>query len=95
MPPKTFNYLNHNFQPLGRLKENFDFFIVTRHCRSIGIYNYDEGEYSHSEFYQNAEKTGAGETDVFLMNGQTIVLPCQNELFEYSGKWSDVFSQND
>lgn len=31
------------------------------------------------------------------MDGETIVLPCQNELFEYSGKWNEVedVSQND
>lgn len=25
--------------------------------------------------------------DIFLMNDETVVLPCENELFEYGGKW--------
>ena len=83
----SFNYLNHKFQPLGKLPKNFDFCVVTRECRSIGISKYQNGTYSHRNFYQAAKKIGAGETDVFLMDKKTIVLPCQNELFEYRGKW--------
>ena len=75
---------------MGNLPENFDFFEVTRKCRSIGISNYNSGEYSHKEFYRKAEKLGWSEVDVFEMDGELKVLPCENEMFEYSGRFENV-----
>lgn len=86
----SFTYLNHKFKPLGKLPENFDFFEVTRRCRSIGISKYNSGEYSHGEFYMKAANCGLDKVDVFLMDGEVIVLPCGNELFEYSGRFESV-----
>lgn len=87
---KSFTYLTHKFEPLGRLPKNFDFFEVTGKCRSIGISNYNGGEYSHSEFYAEAMKVGGGEVDIFLLNDEMVVLPCENELFKYGGKWKEI-----
>ena len=87
MKQETFTYITHEFKLLGVLPKNFDFFEVTRQCRSIGISNYRGGNYSHEEFYKQAGKIGAKEIDIFLMNELTVVLPCENELFEYLGKW--------
>lgn len=66
-------YLNHKFKPLGKLPEDFDFFEVTRKCRSIGISNYNSGEYLHREFYRKAESFGLSEVDVFEMDGEVTV----------------------
>lgn len=93
MQPKTFTYLTHQFKPIGLLPKNFDFFEVTRQCRSVGISNYNGGEYCHQNFYEQAGKIKAKEVDIFLMNDETVVLPCENELFEYLGKWK-VFEDN-
>jgi hypothetical protein len=81
MKHKTFTYLNHQFQPLEILPKNFDFFKVTRECRSIGISNYICGKYSHTEFYRQAKTIQADKVDLFLMNNEIIVVPCENELF--------------
>lgn len=82
MKQETFTYLTHEFKPLGILPKNFDFFEVTRQCRSIEISNYQGGAYSHEKFYKQAGKIGAKEIDIFLMNDETVVLPCENELLE-------------
>ena len=87
---KTFTYLNHKFKPLGKLPENFNFFEVTRKCWSIGISNYNSGEYWHEEFYRKAANCGLNKVDVFLMDDELVVLPCENELFEYSGRFENV-----
>lgn len=87
---KSFTYLNRKFELLGRLPKNFDFFEVTGKCRGIGISNYNGGEYSHSEFYAEVAKVSRKEVDIFLMDDKTVVLPCENELFEYSGKWNEI-----
>ena len=84
---KSFKYLGHVFVPIGKLRVRFDFFEVVRKCRSIGISNYDGGEYSHRKFYEEATKIGGGEADVFLMDRIVVVLPCENELFEYEGQF--------
>lgn len=83
----SFTYLNHTFSPVDTLPERADFFSTTRNCRSIGISNYNGGKYSHSEFYAKAVKAGCGKTDLFRIDGKTLVLPCQNELFEYTRKF--------
>ena len=61
------------------------------------ISNYNSGEYSHREFYRKAESFGLSEVDVFEMDGEVMVLPCENELFEYSGRFEDAgeVSQDD
>lgn len=87
---KSFTYLNHKFQPFGKLPKNFDFFKVTRECRSIGISNYDGGEYSHTEFHEQAKTVQTDQIDVFLMDNEIVVLPCENELFEYRGEFRNV-----
>lgn len=87
---KEFTYLNRKFKPLGNLPKNFDFFKVTRKCQSIGINNYNSGKYSHQEFYQNAKKVSADKIDIFLMDDKTVVLPCENELFEYRGEFKNI-----
>jgi hypothetical protein len=82
---------------LGRLPEGFNFFEVTRKCRSIGISNDNSGEYSHREFYRKVENFGLGGVNVFLMDGEVVLLPCENKLFEYSRRFNDVgeISQDD
>lgn len=81
--PATFDYLGHTFRPIGVLPGNSTFDSTTRKCRRIGINNYDDGKYSHAEFYKAAGRAGCGEADLFQMDGAKTVLPCQNELFEY------------
>lgn len=68
-----------------------------RKCWSIGISNYNSSEYSHGEFYRKTVNCGLSEVDAFLMDGELIVLPYENELFEYSGKIDDAgeVSQDD
>ena len=88
--PVFFTYLNHKFEPLGKLPENFNFFEVTRKCRSIGISNYNSSEYPHREFYRKAANCGLNKVDVFLMDDELLVLPCENELFECSGRFENV-----
>lgn len=83
----SFTYLRRRFKPIGTLPENSTFVETTRNCKSIGISNYNGGKYSHSDFYNAAQKAGCGDFDLFEMNGKTIVLPCENELFEYTGKY--------
>lgn len=80
-----FNYLRRKFKPVGTLPKDSDFHATTRKCKRIGIHNYEGGKYSHTDFYNAARRAGCGEIDVFQMNGSTIVLPCENELFEYTG----------
>lgn len=87
---KSFDYLGYVFVPVGKLPQGFDFFEVTRKCRSIGISNYCGGEYSHTEFYRVATKICSGEVDIFLMDGSVVVLPCENELFEYRGDFRSL-----
>ncbi len=92
-----FAYLSYKFKPLGELPEDFDFFEVMRKYRSIGISNYNSGEYSHGEFYRKAESFGLSEVDVFGMEGEVMVLPCENELFECRWRFNDAgeVSQDD
>lgn len=80
---KSFVYLGHVFGSIGKLPQEFGVFEVTRKCRSIGISNYNGGGYSHSEFYEAAAKVGDDKADIFLLDGMVVVLPCENELFEY------------
>lgn len=82
--------MGHKFVLLGKLSEGFDFFEVMRGCRSLGISNYSAGGYSHREFYEKATRVGGREADVFLMDDELLVLPCENELFEYRGRFESV-----
>ena len=79
------------------MPKNYDFFEVMRKCRSIGISNYNSSEYSHREFYRKVANCGLNKVDVFLMDDELVVLPCENELFEYSGRFENVskISQKD
>lgn len=72
------------------MPKNYDFFEVMRKCWSIGISNYNSGEYLHGEFYRKAANSGLSELDVFLMEVEVVVLPCESELFEYSGRFENV-----
>lgn len=91
--PKPFYYLGFKFWPKRQFtKSEKDDGIRLPGLRSIGISNYKgdmykvqnhiSAEWNYDDFYKAAKKAGAGKIDVFIMN-MTIVVPCQNELFEY------------
>jgi hypothetical protein len=72
------------------LPKNFDFFKVMRKRWSIGISNHNLGKYLHEQFYKRAERSAFDEIYAFLMDGKLIILLCENELSEYSGRFEDV-----
>ena len=88
----TFEYLGHTFQPLGKLPATADFLSINRKLKRLTppLHNYDGGRYEHRRFYEFADQiANAGQTDIFLMNDEMTVLPCENELFEYHGDYTN------
>ena len=73
--------------PVSALPENASFHSVTKNCKSMRprIAVYEGGEWNHQEFFSHATRAQAGEFDLFMMDGKTLVIPCQNEFFEYTG----------
>jgi hypothetical protein len=88
---KTFKYNGMTFTPLRQFAvfENFKY-LSKRLNSSLGVHNYSKEvrsdkvcDWNHTEFYAEAKKAGAGETDIFLLNDRVEVIPCENELFIY------------
>jgi len=75
-----FNYLGLAFKPLRTLKgKASDFFAISKKLNDIKI---TPKNWNHAEFYKSAEQNGAGEIDLFEVNGIVVIL-CQNCLFQY------------
>lgn len=85
---KKFKYLGMYFTPLRQFTPRENALGIGLPFRSVGISNYGgdlnnwvSAGWSHEAFYEKAKAAGAGELDVFLWRGKTVV-PCSNELFE-------------
>jgi hypothetical protein len=65
-------------------------------CWSIETSNFNSGEYLHREFYRKAANCSLKKVDVFLIDGEVMALPCENELSN-SGRFKDAneVSQDD
>lgn len=79
----SFNFLGKTFIPkrqFTKREENVGLRIVGR---STGIGNYEWSKvkgWNYEKFYIEAKKAGAGEIDIFLLDGKEVI-PCENELF--------------
>lgn len=79
---KSFKYNGKKFTPVRQFTREEQKTGIGLPLRSIGINNYDQGNWNYEDFYKEAKKAGAGEIDIFLMEGKHVV-PATNELFEY------------
>lgn len=78
-----FLYLGNIFTPVKTLKGlNFD--EISRKITRDFLFDKKLVGYSYHAFYEEAEKVGAKEFDVFECNGKNY-LPCSNYLFKYNG----------
>lgn len=80
-----FLYLGHVFKGIRKLGSKEDFFSVTSKLRDIWRTKKDAGntDWNRKEFYEQAEKAGAGEYDIFQMDDLFNIVPCENFLGEY------------
>ncbi|QDX94721.1 hypothetical protein EEL30_22020 [Brevibacillus laterosporus] len=77
---KNFTFEGLQFKPLNTLKgKQGEFFAISKRISDKGLTPED---WNYDEFYQVAKENGAGEIDLFEMNGK-VVIPAENYLFEY------------
>lgn len=86
MTNKNFKFLGKTFKPIRQFVRNEgNIFIITPYLVGLGnnkkFTNYDGGKWNWQKFYDAAKKNGAGQIDIFEMEGKNVV-PCENELFE-------------
>ncbi len=79
---KSFKYLGHTFTPSGNFKGSQRRFAMS-HLSSIGINAYDGGSYNWEKFIAACKKANGKAFDLYEMENGKIVVPCENELFEY------------
>ncbi|GAB3024490.1 hypothetical protein GCM10027051_31440 [Niabella terrae] len=85
---KPFMYLNRGFFPLRKFKpeEKSRGFAAIGLSTGItvnpklGVRKRLPGTWDYEQFYEQARRAGAGDYDVFLMNGKPVV-PSNRELF--------------
>lgn len=88
---KTFTYNGLKITPHRQFTKAEDEAGINLPLSSIGVSNYQDVKHlpnrkndipwNYDEFYKAAHKAGAGEYDVFLLNGKEVV-PGSNELYE-------------
>ncbi len=93
----NFKYQGLTFKPLRGLAKHEDFPYVSKKLRSTGIWNYNHTDYhvknkvadwNYEEFYKAAIASDpvCEIVDVFVwVERKILVVPCDNELFEYRG----------
>ncbi|PXV58394.1 hypothetical protein CLV62_1493 [Dysgonomonas alginatilytica] len=78
-----FRYREHIFKPERQFKPYEDFGYVGRRLTRLTIYGWDWNEFwlcANSIAHQNLSLKYA---DIFLMDGDMLVVPCENFLGEY------------
>lgn len=79
----TFKYLGKEFEPIRNfVGREGSFPVISKRLNRIGIDNYT-GRWNWDNFFKAAKKAGVRQVDLYKMNGDKIVCPGQNELFEY------------
>ena len=94
--PKTFQYGEYHFLPVGNLPKNKPIYKTSQYCHSDknlkmwskayeGVHGKADMIYSHKDFY---EASGNSKCDVFkCLENRNLYLPGENELFKYTGKY--------
>lgn len=80
-----FLYLGHIFRGVRKFETKEDIFYITTRLTTIWRSKKDTGNtnWNIKEFYEQAQKAGAENYDVFQMDDLFNVVPCENYLGEY------------